>query len=192
MNDFAEVTIIGGGVYRLSTAWELAKRKHRVRLVDTSSFGSGSSWAGAGILPPAATIPDAASEPIDQLRSISHQLYPEWTENIRLTSRVDTEFRRCGGLYLGRTTGERATLAAQHAHWLDLGITFQRLTLAELRQQHSSLQDLTSRLEQKEPQTLAWHLPDECTVRNPRLVQGLTECCRLAGVELLETARFKH
>ncbi len=186
MNESTEVTVLGGGVIGLAVAWELAKNGYQVRAVEANRWGSGSSWAGAGILPPAANDYLAASEPIDQLRSLSHKLYPEWTHSIREASKIDPEFRRCGGIYLARTPGERATLTAQEYHWDDLSIEYQRLDISQLGSQFPEHQPLANRLAATSPQTVAWYLPDECTVRNPRLIQGLVTACRSSGVELVE------
>ena len=64
--------IVGGGVVGLSLAWELARAGRAVHLIERDPNGEGTSWAGAGILPPANV--DAAHDPIDQLRGMSHRL----------------------------------------------------------------------------------------------------------------------
>ena len=45
--------VIGAGIMGLSIAWELAKRGHRVTVVQRGQIGRQASWAGAGILVPA-------------------------------------------------------------------------------------------------------------------------------------------
>ena len=77
-------TIIGGGAVGLSTAWELSRRGFRVSLLERSRIGRATSWAGAGILPPA--NPNTATDPIDQLRGLSHELFPQWAAELKSVS----------------------------------------------------------------------------------------------------------
>src|SRR5262245_39098562 len=69
-----DVVIIGGGVIGLSIAYQLAKERVSVVLVDSGDLGRESSWAGAGILPPAESA--ASRTPLDRLRALSVSLFP--------------------------------------------------------------------------------------------------------------------
>ena len=57
--------IIGGGVVGLSLAYELARRRWQVRLLDRGRLGREASWAGAGILPPANAV--TALHPLERI-----------------------------------------------------------------------------------------------------------------------------
>ena len=70
--------IVGGGSIGLCIAWELSRRDHDVTLMDRAEVGRATSWAAAGILPPANF--DTATDPIDQLRGLSHRMFPDWTD----------------------------------------------------------------------------------------------------------------
>ena len=98
-------TIVGGGVIGLSIAWELARRGVRVTLLERSQIGRATSWAGAGILPPANL--NKATDPIDQLRGLSHSLFPQWTEELESITghqlRVPPLRRMVSGRHAGRT-----------------------------------------------------------------------------------------
>ena len=96
--------IVGGGVIGLSLANELARMGWQVTLFDKGN-GKEASWAGAGILPPANL--QTAVHPWDQLRALSHQLYPEWASRLRSETGIDNGYHVCGGLYLGRSQGEK-------------------------------------------------------------------------------------
>jgi len=172
-----DLVVCGGGAIGLSVAFEAAKRGNRVVLVESKTIGSGASWAGAGILPPGATLP--ALDPIDQLRAASHAMFPSWIADLEKISHIDVGFSRCGGLYLARTAGEQATLMANETWWTDQGIAFESLNRSELLRRCPALAVDSIRR--------AWYLPDECQVRNPRYLKALEKACRLLGVEIRES-----
>ncbi len=174
----SEVLILGGGVIGLSLAWELAGRGKQVRVVDRGELGSGASWAGAGILPPAPTCD--TSEPYEQLQALSYRLHGEWAEQLRRETGIDTGFQRCGGVYLASSPAEAATLAANRGWWEDHGIQAQPWTAAELVQYEPSLAEFARR-----NLLAAWFLPQECQLRNPRHLKALVAACRLRKVELI-------
>jgi glycine/D-amino acid oxidase-like deaminating enzyme len=122
-----ECLIIGGGVIGLSLAWQLAMRGRKVRVLDRQQVGREASWAGAGILPPASR--EALAHPLDQLRGMSFELHREWAERLRVETGIDTGYRRCGGIYLARSAGEAAALAAWAASLREEGVAVERLGL---------------------------------------------------------------
>ncbi len=172
--------VIGGGVIGLSTAWELSRRQFRVVVVERDQFGRGqsgsSSWAGAGILPPPATV--NSDDPLDSLRLLSHRLHQQWSAELRDVTGIDNGYRKCGGIYLARSPGERATLVANEFGWRDQGIEFSRLSPQELQQIAPAIAAKQTALE-------AWHLPDECQIRNPDHLRALYTACQKNGVTFL-------
>src|ERR1700719_3946107 len=96
MSNPCDVTIIGGGVIGLTTAYFLAREGVSVAVVDKAAFGQEASWAGAGILPPG--NPAHAHSPADQLRAHSAALYPTLSAELRERTRIDNGYVRCGGL----------------------------------------------------------------------------------------------
>ena len=75
-----ETIIIGGGIIGLSIAWNLSRHGGKVTLLERDRVGRATSWAGAGILPPANLA--KASDPMDQLRGYSHELFPQWAHDL--------------------------------------------------------------------------------------------------------------
>lgn len=171
--------IIGGGVIGLSLAWELARRFQRVCLIDSNaSQRPPSSWAGAGMLPPAAAF--GAIDPYEQLKSLSQQLHPEWAERLKAETGIDTGFRQCGGIYVASSQAEAATLLANQYWWEQHGIAYQRLEPEELIQLEPRLESYA-----REQMRGAWFLPGEYQTRNPRLLQALRSANVKLGVQFL-------
>jgi glycine oxidase len=172
--------IIGGGVVGLSLAYELARRGWRVTIVDCGPLGREASWAGAGILPPANA--GTALHPLDQLRALSNDLHEDWAQRLLIETAIDTGFRRCGGLYLARTAGEAAALAAMAQTLREEQIACRLLSASELKASESALAHLASSGDLR----AAYELPDECQLRNPRHLKALAAACRRLGVEIHE------
>lgn len=175
-----DLVVCGGGVIGLSIALELALHGWRVAVLDAAEFGKGASWAGAGILPAGATI--GTADPLEQLRSLSHRLHGEWALRLREWTGIDTEYRRCGGLYIATTPAERATLAAHRYWWSELGISSEPWPHRTATQKVPGLQRLIDSV----PAVEFWHVPDDCRIRNPRHVAALIAACRNFSVDLLE------
>ena len=175
----ADVLIIGGGVIGLSLAWELAQRGRRVKVIDRREPGQEASWAGAGILPSA---PIAGNHPYDSLCKFACELHPLWAKRLHQSTAIDTGYRQCGGWYLGRTSGERAALAAWYLVALEEGAPLERVSLSAMScrepglflggQQCGKVSDV-------------YFDPNEAQLRNPRHLRALVAACRQAGVEIV-------
>ena len=175
-----DLLLCGGGVIGLSIALQCARKGWSVIVVDSGDIGKGASWAGAGILPAGASLP--ALDPIEQLRALSHQLHAEWSTILKQETGIDNEYRNSGGIYLARTNAERATLAGNQLWWNEHGIQFECWDGPELARNISSLKILVG----DSPNLRAWHVPADCTLRNPRHLQALMQACLQLGVTLVE------
>ncbi len=174
-------TIVGGGAIGLSIAWELARRGDRVTLLEREpKVGRATSWSAAGILPPANR--ERASDPIDQLRGLSHQLFPEWIDRLISVTRIDPGYRRCGGWYLADTPGEHASLVGMRQYWNDLGIRCEPVAPGQLAHREPALRADSS------GKVAAWWLPEECQIRSPEYLRALHHACLAAGVEVIQNA----
>ncbi len=172
-------TIIGGGVIGLTLAYELAGRGFAVTVLDQNQPGSGSSWAGAGILAACSALTE---DPFEKLRGISHKLFPEFSEELHRLTGIDNGYRRCGGLYLARSAAENATLAAQSIDWEEQKISATRLSIEQSLELEPALRPL---IDNGNVRSL-WLLPDECQVRNPWHLRALVAGCQMRGVSILD------
>jgi glycine oxidase len=174
-----DVLVIGGGVIGLSIAYELSRYGTRVQVIDRGLLGKEASWAGAGILPPATA--EVGAHPYDQLRALSFDLHPVWSERLREETGIDNGFRRCGGLYLATSVGESAALRGFRNQLVAEGIAIEPLDNRALAELEPALADAAQSGRIK----AAWLLPAESQLRNPRHLQALVAACRLHGVDLV-------
>lgn len=178
--------IVGGGVIGLSIAWELATRGIGSTVIDQGPIGRGTSWAGAGILPPA--ILETAHDPVDRLRGLSHALHPRWAERIRHATGIDTGYRACGGIYLARSAGEAASLWGLSQYWDEYGIRSEAWDTEQLVDREPALRALAAGGDLR----AAWWLPGEAQLRPPRHLRGLAAAAVAAGATLRENTRGRR
>lgn len=174
----SDILIVGGGVIGLSLAYELAGQGAQVRLVDRGPLGREASWAGAGILPPASQRP--TRDPMSELHRLSDELYPLWSAQLREETGVDNGFRTCGGIYLAKGDQERDELRRSAESWQSQGIRAEQLDAAAMAEREPALTTGQS----SDASSVAWWLPDEAQVRNPRHLKALALACARRGVEL--------
>jgi glycine oxidase len=171
--DFA---VIGAGVIGLSVARELASVTNaKVALLDRSRPGRGTSWAGAGILPP--TRPEFARHPLELLAATSFGKYAELAEELFAETGIDTGFRRCGALFIARTAGEVAALAGQCSEWSATGVDVVNLDKSRMASMIPALAALANEVRS------AVFVPEEAQIRNPDYTQALEASCRSRGVQ---------
>jgi len=176
------VTIVGAGIIGLSLAWELAGRGAVVRVIERGLAGRETSWAAAGILPAARR--ETATDPLERLRGLSHELYPQWVKSLAYITGIDSGLRRSGGLYLASSVGEAASLVANLDYQRDLKIETKLLTRAELATDEPSLATwaMSTRFR------TAVLSVDEWQIRPPDHLAALLAACRTAGVLIQENA----
>ena len=178
-----DVLIVGGGVIGLSCAWELARRGRRVTVLERDAVGvqtGTASWAGAGMLPPAAL--DTAVAPRDRLRAFSHARWDDWDASLREDGGVACGYERCGSVAvgLGPGGGEPASpgeALGRLAARLSPGVRWEPLPPGDVRRPPLG-----------PAVTAAIRVPDAGQVRNPRLLKGLRAACEACGVTVREGA----
>ncbi len=170
MAEHPDVLILGGGVIGLSVAHYLAPAGAAVTVLDKGDFGRESSWAGAGILPPAPRV-DRAATALDQLAAHSARLFPTLAEELRAATGVDTGYV-VRGSWAVLDPGAAPPLSA----WRDGGIAFEEVAEKGLRAREPALRPGGRR---------TFFFPAAAQVRNPRHLKALLAWCGLHGVRLL-------
>jgi glycine oxidase len=172
--------IIGGGVIGWSIAYQLAKTRTDSResiIVFESEMSGSSSWAGAGILPPAPS--GATSDPLEALQQLSRQAWPEWSAELKQRTGIDNQFHVCGGVYVARSAGEHASLLGLQQFWNEVGIVGRPLPKESWAQQYPWF---AKQLPWDECRLL-FEVPDEAQLRNPRHLSALRAASESMGVE---------
>lgn len=200
-----DTAIVGGGVIGLSLAWELARRGRAVTVIErrglpgpkpvsngASDVAPSTSWAAAGILPPANF--ELATDSLDRLRGFSHRIWPDWAARLQVTSGIDVGLIACGGYYLAETAGEAAAMIGMTAYWDELDIECHALSSADLRER---LPVLASWIDNNSwmrdhPESAAWFIPGEYQVRPPRLLKALHAACIATGVTFQSSIPVTH
>ncbi len=132
-----DAAIIGGGIIGGSIAFELARHKLRVLLLDRQQPGQEASWAAAGMLSPAPDSP--AAIPLVSLGRASLELHPEFIAKVEEASGCTVGYRHKGTLeiFFGRDAErELSTLIALHH---GLGLPTEALRLEEARRLEPAL-----------------------------------------------------
>lgn len=152
----ADIIIIGGGIIGLSSAYELAKKGAKVKILERGKPGMEASWAGGGILFP--LLPWDYPEEVTSIAMLGAALYPDWIAALHESSGIDPEYVRCGMTVL---PGKRAMGNA--ASWC---------TAHDVRFFENADGKFV--------------LPDVAQVRNPRLIRSLRAALDRLGVAIVE------
>lgn len=172
MNKF-DVAIIGGGLIGGSIAFELARHKLRVVILDAKQPGGEASWAAAGMLSPAPDSPEAI--PLVPLGRASLDLYPDFIAAIEEASGRTVGFRREGALevmFAGEAGRELSTLVALHH---GLGLPADALRLEEA---HEMEPDISRNAR------AAAFIPNEACVDNRALTAAVLLADAACGVTI--------
>jgi glycine oxidase len=168
-----DVAIIGGGIIGGSIAFELARHKLRVIVLDRQQPGREASWAAAGMLSPPPDSPDAI--PLVPLGHASLELYPEFIAAVEEASGREVGYRTEGtieAIFAGDAERELSTLIALHH---GLGLRTEPLRLEEAHELEPALS--------REARAAAL-LPYEASVDNRLLTEAVLAAAERAGVEI--------
>lgn len=167
-----DAIIVGTGIIGGAIAFELARRKLSVLLIDRQSPGQEASWAAAGMLSPA---PDAAEAiPLVPLARASLNIYSDFVAGVEAVSGMSAGFRPFGAIETFFDAGAENKLSAMIAQHKKLGLDTELLHVEDA----AVLEPNISR----EIRAAAL-LRSEAAVDNRAFTQAIRRAAELSGVE---------
>jgi len=172
--------IVGGGIIGLSLARELAGRGLKVRMLARGRGAETTSWAAAGIFPPAPL--HGGMSPADALTAWSDKLHRLWSRDLAAETGIDNGLIACGGLHLARSVPGLERLRADAARWRGRG------TPADLldREAVMACEPALSRGDDAGEILGGMVLREEMQFRPSRHLDALEASCRKRGVMIEE------
>lgn len=170
--------IIGGGIIGLSIARELAGRGATVRVLARDQDRNTSSWAAAGIFPPAPR--HARETPGETLTGWSDQLHRLWAAELRDETGIDNGLDACGGLHVAGDAAQLATLEVKAAAWRDRNARCELVDPQGVVAVEPGLEDAVRR----GAVVGGMFLPDESQIRSSRHLEAVRQSCLRRGVTI--------
>lgn len=164
------VTVIGGGIVGLTTAWALSEAGVAARVLERGAIGREASWAGGGILCP--LYPWRYPDAVQALAWRAAAAYPALAARLAASTGIDPEWTASGLLILD---GDEAAAASWAQRW---GQVLETVPAARLRQLEPALAPSAD--------GPVLRLPGMAQVRNPRLLQALRQALVERGVAIRE------
>ena len=126
-----DVAIVGGGIIGLSCAFELARRQHRVVVIERDEPGQHASRVAAGLLG-TASLPVGEGDNIFPLKLDSLRRFPEYIAKVESIGRRGAGYRMEGTLWVARDAEEDQQLEALHEKRTQLGLRSVRISGPEI------------------------------------------------------------
>lgn len=130
------ISVIGGGIIGLATAWRLARDGHQVTLLDAAAEAREASWAAGGMLAPHHEC--ASATPLWRMGCASLARWPSFLEQAGIAAEA-ADFRQDGGLVPLVDAEDRAAAERQERFLRTNGVPCTWLDGAALRRAEPAL-----------------------------------------------------
>lgn len=171
-----DVVVVGGGVIGAATAFELAKRRHRVAIFEKGTMAGEASSAAAGML--GAQSEFAAPSPLIPLALQSRALMPALAAELRERTGIDIGLVEKGMLKVATNAEEAEELHRHYTFWKEMGEIVHWLAAEEALKLEPRLAG--------EALAGAMYIPGDGQVSAPDLAAALVSAAVSAGAHLYE------
>lgn len=174
-----DAIVVGAGVIGLASAWRVAQRGLRVRVLERDEPGAGASGVAAGMLAPVGEA-TWGEERLLRAALASHRAWPGFADELGELTGVDPGLSRGGALHVALDADEATELRRRHDLMISLELEAEWLRGRECRELEPGLG----------PAVFGGvHAPHEAGVDPSALVRALQAACELAGVDVRCGAR---
>ncbi len=126
-----DVAVVGGGVIGLACAFELARRRRRVVVIERHQPGSHASRIAAGLLSTIG-LPLGEDDDLFPLKLDSLRRYPQFIAKVESIGRQSSGFRTDGTLWVARTAEDDQQLDQLNEKRTSLRLLSRRVTAREV------------------------------------------------------------
>ncbi len=176
MKSSTDVIVIGAGIIGCSVAYRLAKAGLKVTVVEKNQPGQEASWAAAGMLAPNAEVIHSAPPPLCELLTVSHDMYPDFVNELENESGMDIGFESTGSLVVAKDYEEAKILAGLYERERAKGTNVLELSAREV---HEMEPDVTDSIQ------VGLFFPEDYYVNNRALVSALVKAAEKNDVRFL-------
>lgn len=172
------MTVIGGGVIGLATAWRASAAGYAVTVLERKTIGSGASSVAAGMLAPVTELEFGASATkLLELGMRSAAMWKDFAGELSEASGVEVPLSESGTVWVARDGDEARELERQLTLRESLGLPTKRLLGSEVRALEPAVAPAVR---------LGLEAPEDYSV-NPRdVVAALKIACERSGVQVRE------
>ncbi|MDQ0215499.1 glycine oxidase [Oikeobacillus pervagus] len=170
-----DILVIGGGVIGCSIAYHLAKKGHRIAIVERGELGQEASSAAGGMLGSQNEFDE--EHPLFPLAQKSRQMYPNLQAELKELTGIDIELVQEGLLKMASSSKD---LEAIHRQYQFLSSRNPHITWCE---RDDLLQMETNLSEEVEA---GIYIPEDGQVSAPKLSKALATACKKMSVSIYE------
>ncbi|HEU5434028.1 MAG TPA: FAD-dependent oxidoreductase [Thermomicrobiales bacterium] len=173
--EVGEAIVVGGGVIGSGIAYELARRRFDVTLIERGQIGGEATAASAGII----SLPNRMDWRPERIelgrRSLAR--YPSLVPELEAAADLSLEYKRTGEWAIAVDAGHAAFEAERAAWQAALGFPIEQVDPAAARKREPALPETT---------VAAWHTPEAATITVRRLAQAYAQAAERLGATILE------
>lgn len=178
----ASVAIVGGGIIGLSIAWQLARERWRVAVIEKNLVGEEASWAGAGMLSPGGEVEGPSL--LADLAIQSRALYGEFVHDLEQGSGLAIDYQECGALELAYSADELRLLEERAQRRASAGVQSKPVSIAQVAAFWPRLRG--------EGLAGGRFYPTDAIVNPREMVVALAAACRKLGVSVVQNCDVRR